>query len=149
MCAEAGLSEKKTNHSLRATAATALFEANIPEKLIQERTGPHSVDALQQYQRSTVQQHQATSKISATNNGLDYQEAAKPISTTASSHASSSASTLATTSNSQAPFTLNIGSLSGCTINILYGSLPTQCTKQKPALPELSEKELEELFSDF
>ena len=148
-CTEAGLSEKKTNHSLRATAATALFEANVPEKLIQERTGHRSVHTLWQYQQSTVLQHQATSKILTTNKRLVYQEAAKPISTTVSSHASSIASTLATTSNSRAPFILNIGSLSSCTINISYGSLPTQCTKQAPVLPKLSEKELEELFSDF
>jgi integrase len=35
-----------TNHSLRATGATRLFEANVPEKLIQERTGHRSIDAL-------------------------------------------------------------------------------------------------------
>ena len=29
----------KTNHSLRATGATRLFEANVPEKPIKERTG--------------------------------------------------------------------------------------------------------------
>ena len=38
MCAEAGLSEKKTNHSLWATAVTALFErSNVPENLIRTR----------------------------------------------------------------------------------------------------------------
>ena len=29
----------KTNHSLRATGPSARFEANVPEKIIQERTG--------------------------------------------------------------------------------------------------------------
>ena len=38
MCVKAGL-ETRTNHSLRATAATALFKADVPEKVIQERTG--------------------------------------------------------------------------------------------------------------
>ena len=32
MCKEAGIAEKKTNHSLQATGATAMFRANIPEK---------------------------------------------------------------------------------------------------------------------
>ena len=36
----------KTNHSLRATAASELFCANVPEKLIQERTGHKSLQAL-------------------------------------------------------------------------------------------------------
>ena len=35
MCLKASL-EARTNHSLRATAATALFKANVPEKIIQE-----------------------------------------------------------------------------------------------------------------
>ena len=49
MCTEAGLLEKKNNHSLWATAATALFEANVSQKLIQECTGHRSVEALRQY----------------------------------------------------------------------------------------------------
>ena len=31
MCKEAGISQKKTNHSLRATGASALFNAGVPE----------------------------------------------------------------------------------------------------------------------
>ena len=34
MCKEAGITEKKNNHSLRATGASALFNAGVPEKLI-------------------------------------------------------------------------------------------------------------------
>ena len=41
----------KTNHSL-----SALFEANIPEKIIQERTGHRSVKALRMYERTTEHQ---------------------------------------------------------------------------------------------
>ena len=39
MCAEAQIPRMFTNHSLRAYGATTLYNANIPEKLIQERTG--------------------------------------------------------------------------------------------------------------
>ena len=39
MCQEAGLSTNFTNHSLRAYGATTLFQAGVPEKLIQQRTG--------------------------------------------------------------------------------------------------------------
>ena len=38
MCEEAGV-EKKTNHSLRATGCTALFNAGVPEKIIRDVTG--------------------------------------------------------------------------------------------------------------
>ena len=39
----------KTNHSLRATGATCLYGANVPEKIIQQRTGHQSLKALQTY----------------------------------------------------------------------------------------------------
>ena len=45
ICSHIGVTGK-TNHSLRATGATRLFEANVPEKLIQERTAHKSTDAL-------------------------------------------------------------------------------------------------------
>ncbi len=44
----------KTNHSLRATGATRLFEANVPEKLIQERTGHRTTTALRKYERTSM-----------------------------------------------------------------------------------------------
>ncbi len=39
MCMLGNISGHKTNHSLRATGATMLYEAEVPEKIIQERTG--------------------------------------------------------------------------------------------------------------
>ena len=33
MCAAAGIGEKKTNHSSRATSASHLFASNVPENL--------------------------------------------------------------------------------------------------------------------
>lgn len=38
----------KTNYSLQATGATCFFEANIPQKLINEKTGHKSLDALEE-----------------------------------------------------------------------------------------------------
>ena len=38
-CSEAGIKGHRTNHSLRATAATALYKAGIDEQLIMEQTG--------------------------------------------------------------------------------------------------------------
>ena len=39
MCAAAGIQGNKTNHSLRATGVTQMYESGVPEKLVQERTG--------------------------------------------------------------------------------------------------------------
>ena len=39
---EAGISGRSTNHSLRATAATRLFDAGVDEQLIMTRTGHSS-----------------------------------------------------------------------------------------------------------
>ena len=43
MCEKAGI-ERKTNHSLRATGATRMFEAGVTEEMIQERTGRRRLD---------------------------------------------------------------------------------------------------------
>ena len=56
MCNNAGISEGFTNHSLHAHGATTLFHADVPEKLIQQRTGHHSVEALHQYERTSQSQ---------------------------------------------------------------------------------------------
>ena len=56
MCAEAGLPTDFTNHSLRAYGATTLFQAKVPEKLIQMRTGHKSLEALRSYKRTSETQ---------------------------------------------------------------------------------------------
>ena len=74
MCAHAGIEGNKTNHSLRATGASELFHANVPEKMIQERTGHRSVVALRTYERTAHDQHQAVSSIlSSASPGCLYQ----------------------------------------------------------------------------
>ena len=42
MASEIGLTGKVTNHSLRATVATCLYQSNVDEQLIMEHTGHHS-----------------------------------------------------------------------------------------------------------
>ena len=63
MCNEANVGGNKTNHSLRATGATAMFSAGVPEKLIKSVTGHKSTKALKIYERPTVEQQQAVSKV--------------------------------------------------------------------------------------
>ena len=66
MCEQAGI-YGKANHSLGATGATQLFaaNANVPEKLIAERTGHRSTEALCMYERTSVKQQQLVSSIIA------------------------------------------------------------------------------------
>lgn len=54
----------KTNHSLRASGATEMFRAGVPEKIIQERTGHRSVKALRTYERTTETQNLSVANVS-------------------------------------------------------------------------------------
>lgn len=65
MCTQAGITGHKTNHSLRATGATALYQAGVPENIIQERTGHLSLKGLRQYERTSDDQHQAVARVLA------------------------------------------------------------------------------------
>ena len=75
MCADAGVQGHKTNHSLRATGASELFAAGVPERIIQERTGHRSLKALRTYERTSAEQHQAVSEILGSRTLLQYEEA--------------------------------------------------------------------------
>ena len=70
MCERAGIEGHKTNHSLRATAATELYQADVPEKLIQERTGHRSLKALWVYERTTTHQQLAVSSLLSSTDAL-------------------------------------------------------------------------------
>ena len=63
LCKSAGIEGYKTNHSLRVTTATRLFQAGVDEQLIMERTGHHSTDGIRTYKRSSVQQQEKISDI--------------------------------------------------------------------------------------
>ena len=52
-----------TNHSLRATGATCLFNAGMPEKVIQKTTGHRSIKALKGYEKVSMDQHQASTRV--------------------------------------------------------------------------------------
>lgn len=62
MCEQMGV-KGKTNHNLRATGSTQLFEANVSEKLLQERTGYQGIDALRMYEWTSVSQQKEVSSV--------------------------------------------------------------------------------------
>ena len=61
---EASIDGKKyTNHSLHATGTTTLFDAGVPEAIIQKRSGHCSTKALRTYERVTQDRDLAVSRI--------------------------------------------------------------------------------------
>ena len=48
VCHQAGIG-RRSNHSLQATGASDMFQANLPEHMIQSRTGHLSLKALRTY----------------------------------------------------------------------------------------------------
>lgn len=62
LCDRAGFKGHYTNHSLRATAATRLYEAGIDEQLISEKTGLKST-AIRSYKRKNNEQQLRVSGV--------------------------------------------------------------------------------------
>ena len=69
LCQVSGMSGYKTNHSLRVTTATRLFQAGVVEQLIMSRIGHQSLDGVRTYKRVSEEQCQQVSSVfnSATN----------------------------------------------------------------------------------
>ena len=62
MCKEAGITGHRTNQSLRATAASRLYQNGVDEQLIQEVTG-HRSSAVRSYKRTADDQRREISAI--------------------------------------------------------------------------------------
>lgn len=63
LCKRGEIAGHFTNHSLRATAATRLFEAGIDEQLIMQRTGHSSNTGVRSYKRVGEKLRQITSDV--------------------------------------------------------------------------------------
>ena len=63
LCRSAGLNGHFTNHSLRATAATRLFEAGIDEQLIMHRNGHSTTSGVRTYKRASENLKAITSSV--------------------------------------------------------------------------------------
>ena len=63
LCLKGGVGGYKTNHSLRVTSATRLFQSGADEQLIMERTGHRSTDGVRVYKRSSAEQQAMLSKL--------------------------------------------------------------------------------------
>ena len=56
VCQAGGINSYKTNHSLRVTMATRLFQSGVDEQLIMDRTGHRSLDGVRTYKRISDKQ---------------------------------------------------------------------------------------------
>ncbi len=132
ICKEAGVTGYKTNHSLRVTNATRLFQNGIEEQLIMSNTGHRSLDGVRCYKRISEEQKQHMSDVlnSATNGHQpddDYQPGnlkkpkltTAPASTTKSLSVQNKSSTFNVSTNNNPP----IFNIEGCsTVTINYNS---------------------------
>ena len=73
MCKLANIPGRHTNHSLRATGATDLYTAGVPEKIIQERTGHRSIESLRTYEHTSEKQKLAVSKVLSSKTEVNFQ----------------------------------------------------------------------------
>ena len=64
ICKEGGLTGNFTNHSLRASCASRMYDKNVPEQLIKEVTG-HRSDCVRVYKRTGDHLKQAASNVVA------------------------------------------------------------------------------------
>ena len=69
ICSGAGVQNRYTNHSLRATGATRLFQSGTPENVIMERSGHRSTDGVRQYERVSLDQHIAAQAVLTARDG--------------------------------------------------------------------------------
>ena len=128
---------------LSATAATEMFRQGGPEKLIQERTGHRSLEALRSYERLDEVQHKAVSSLLSTAPG-------KSRSVTYSEHLlSTKTHSFGAPSTSYAPPVpaITLQNLHGCTINFNCAAIPTTIPPQLGQDTTFTDTELDELFT--
>jgi hypothetical protein len=114
----AGLSTHYTNHSLRATSATWMFSAGVPEKIIAEFTGHKSSKALQQYEHTSTAQVQAAGLAIAKETPFGHDAKAGAMDDIAAMESSAVEDVKPDFAAIQKLMPAFAGNLSNCTINI-------------------------------
>ena len=126
LCRQAGIEGYRTNHSLRATAATRLYQSGIDEQLVMERTGHRSLDGVRGYKHTSTIQKETISDI--LNCSDKNPNSLLPLSSSIACSSSSLSSGSQIVSNNsqclamtlaQSPPTLNFH---GCTVTVNFNS---------------------------
>lgn len=111
---KSGIGVHYTNHSLRATSITRMFNNGLPEKLIAEMSGHKSVKALRCYERtSSAQQQAVTASVNAVNQDKNL------MADKEEKHSSSMEPTSESLKNAAQSFS---GNFTNCTINFSLSS---------------------------
>jgi len=161
MRGEAKIDGNKTNHSLRAYAMSTLFQAGIPEKVIQDHTGHKSLDGLRKYESISEQQKQEVCRVFVTcrsDQEIGNMGARIPNSLPGHSHgvipmAYQQSSSFGMnmpfycTQQQQPSATFSGANISGCTINVFQA--PTIKHFQVGGESDLTKLEVQELFRKF
>uniref|UniRef100_A0A1X7TT57 DUF3504 domain-containing protein n=1 Tax=Amphimedon queenslandica TaxID=400682 RepID=A0A1X7TT57_AMPQE len=152
MATEAGLSGKKTNHSLRVAGATSLYRAGVPERIIQERTGHRSLQSLRQYERTSVDQEMAVSRI-LSGEADRYNPKPEPISTCAVTEATCSTSIKIEENPSPKASKQPMVQYNNCTVNVFGGgkaqASPAPYPQYLPPPSSLMDQWINEGYQDF
>ena len=144
---EAYSSSNKTNHSLRATSATQMYNSSVPEKIIQERTGHRSLEALRMYERINQQQHQVVSNVLST-----------PVQSISYNHYIESERVKVSCTTSEAPQTTHVQyaaanysfqNLHGCNINISHIPPPQPQQNTKSASVSNTKVDIDTLIASI
>ena len=115
ICQKSGCNTKYTNHSLRATAITRMFNGGLPEKLIAENSGHRSLKALRQYEHTSSEQQKLVSET-INNPEQAVRSSTSPI--LASVEFKESVTSTVPITGSSSSGCIFTGNLSNCTINI-------------------------------
>ena len=130
LCKSANIDGFKTNHSLRATAATRLYESGVDEQLIMERTGHRSLEGVRNYKRTTSHQREVLSDLLNAPSSPAKTEGPRNLqlqkSTSSEQHnqlsiqPASTATNISNNTNNCLPGVFNFNSCSTVTFNIQY-----------------------------
>lgn len=155
MCNNVGISEGFTNHSLRAYGATTLFHAEVPEKLIQQRTGHHSVEALRRYERTSHSQLLDVSNIMSHGSKLPSNSA---LSTTKKEMSTATSKSYECQHHIPMPsaskpdnvtFVLSNCNFSGCSVTLSGQATPQESIEEKQICTEtLRGIDVDDIFDD-
>ena len=79
ICKEAGFQGKFTNHSLCATSASRMYNANVPEQIIKEVTG-HRSECVRIYKRTSddIRQKASETISGKSNDKIEFEKSEKP-----------------------------------------------------------------------
>ena len=147
MCSLAGIEGRITHHSMRATSVTQMYETGVPEKVIQERTGHRSLEALRVYERTNSDQHQMVSNILTNPHEKCYTQ--QSITSKRSTAAYSVINMEPPHNQHGTGMSISLENLHGCTININNNTAPQPLQNSSIPPLNLSPSEIDEFFSDF